>query len=1004
MDDNKITPKNEDCAENISVNDDITASPDGEEQQGKGESKIKATWRKIRSSEYFYLLGAFFLPVIIMAGAYAATEFFPFGNLSILSLDFQSQYIYYFEYLRELLTEGGDWFYTWSRTLGGEFMGYISYYLGSPFNFMVVLFPRNHIAVAAAFIVLAKVGAMGVTFSLYLHKTRRSSPLQTILFSAMYALSGYVAIQQFNPMWLDAVIWLPLLVLGIESLIKERKVILYIVSIFLILTSNYYIGYMCCIFTVLYFAYYYFLVRPELVPCGEAGEKKGFFSYCGTRAFMRIGFATVVAVMMSAFMLLCAYYSLTFGKSGFSNPSFAFDLKFDFLDLFVKMLVGSYDTVRENGLPLIYSGLLTLIFIPLFYTSPEISGRRKILSSALVGVMIVSFMLNPVDLAWHGFSMPNWLNYRYSFLFSFIVIIMAYDAFSSMKSIRFKDVAKSAVAVLLLIFIVQKLNYTFSQKGKSVELDDILTIAVSVLFVLIYMLILYGMYSEKYKSSMLIALAVIVSVELMANSIIHIVGIRMDVGVVKYNNYPSSSTGNVERYDSYRGSVERMRIVSEKIKELDESFYRMENTLYRQRGGPNEQMAGGFYGISSSTSTLNKSVIRLMSKFGYSSTSHWTKYLGGTPVGDAIFGIKYVISSDRPTEGNGGTIYRNNYHSFDSNFYVKVYETEEPYHVFPSDYSIYVMQNTKALPIAYGVSRNVLDFGDVFSVTEYEAAMELQSRLINTMLSEKGNYDVLKPLAMTYGYEDCTVNTSPLTYNWDGVSHTSDYLVLDNFGDKPSITFSVTALEDGVIYMHFPTVNFGKTGKIYVNGKHVSDFGTDETNCAMEVGTYKTGDVVKVKIVPDVDKMYIAASSETYFWYVDYEEMTEAFDLLLNSSMTVTEYDNAYLAGNIFIEDGQELVFTTIPYDRGWNVYVDGNKVETVMVLDSLMAFETTGGYHEIEMRYFPSIYKVGIAVSALGILIFVAVVLYNKNEKANAFVKEKLLPKEKAEESDACE
>ena len=120
--------------------------------------------------------------------------------------------------------------------------------------------------------------------------------------------------------------------------------------------------------------------------------------------------------------------------------------------------------------------------------------------------------------------------------------------------------------------------------------------------------------------------------------------------------------------------------------------------------------------------------------------------------------------------------------------------------------------------------------------------------------------------------------------------------------------------------------------------------------------------------------------------------------------MTVTEYDNAYLSGNIFIENGQELVFTTIPYDRGWNVYVDGKKVETVMVLYSLMAFEATEGYHEIEMRYFPSIYKIGIAVSALGILIFVAVVLYNKNKKASSFIKERFLQKEKTEKSDACE
>ena len=118
MDNKKIPPVNEDCTECASVNDNIDVSQDTEQKEKK-VSKIKETWEKIRNSQYFYLLGAFFLPVIIMAGAYAATEFFPFGNLSILSLDFQSQYIYYFEYLRELLTEGGYWFYTWSRTLGG---------------------------------------------------------------------------------------------------------------------------------------------------------------------------------------------------------------------------------------------------------------------------------------------------------------------------------------------------------------------------------------------------------------------------------------------------------------------------------------------------------------------------------------------------------------------------------------------------------------------------------------------------------------------------------------------------------------------------------------------------------------------------------------------------------------------------------------------------------------------------------------------------------------------
>ena len=44
-------------------------------------------------------------------------------------------------------------------------------------------------------------------------------------------------------------------------------------------------------------------------------------------------------------------------------------------------------------------------------------------------------------------------------------------------------------------------------------------------------------------------------------------------------------------------------------------------------------------------------------------------------------------------------------------------------------------------------------------------------------------------------------------------------------------------------------------------------------------------------------------------------------------------------------------------------------------------------GYHEIEMRYFPRIYKLGIAVTTLGIATFVLIVLYAKCEKFRLFV-----------------
>ncbi|MBR7082474.1 MAG: YfhO family protein, partial [Clostridia bacterium] len=439
---------------------------DGKE---KKRGKIGAFFDKLKKNPYFYLVGAFFLPVLLMLGAHAAASFYPFGNQSILSLDFQAQYIYYFEQIRRLLTEGGSWLYTWSRALGGEFMGYVAYYMGSPFNLIVALFPDSHIAMAASAVVLAKIGAAGVTMGVFLHKTRGTRELKTLIFSSMYALCGYVAIQQFNPMWLDAVVWLPMLILGVQRLVKDRRPILYIVSLTLILTANYYIGYMCCIFTAVYFIAYYFLVRPELLgeyKSNKSGIKK-FFSLAGTRTFFRMAGATLTTLLLSSFMLICAYYSLTFGKVGFSSPSFGFTFRFDFLDVFVKMLIGSHDTVRENGLPVVYSGMFALILLPVFFMSKGIETRKKVFAGALCGVLLISFLLNPVDLAWHGFSAPNWLNYRYSFMLSFVVVTMACDAFMTLDKSKYGRFAASSVVTLIIVCIVQKLGYEYKQSSRT---------------------------------------------------------------------------------------------------------------------------------------------------------------------------------------------------------------------------------------------------------------------------------------------------------------------------------------------------------------------------------------------------------------------------------------------------------------------------------------------------------------------------------------------------------
>ena len=937
------------------------------------------TWLRIKTSEYTYLAAAFLLPFVIMAGVFACMEFHPFGNSSILTLDFQAQYIYYYEEIRNLLVHGGSWLYSWKRTLGGEFMGIVAYYMGSPFNLLLALFPKKNIVDAVTFIQLCKIGTMGLNFGIYLHKTRKLGQMRTLALSMMYALCAYSVVQTIDPMWLDALVFLPLLILGTESLIRKKKVVLYIISLSLIFISNYYMGYMCGIFTFLYFCYYYYTIRPEIYK----GEKR-FFRTAGFKTFMRFVLSTVLALGISAFMLYGAWYSLGFGKIGFASTDFSLSLRFDYLDLVIKLLPGTYDSVNRAGEPMIYCGALALMCLPLFYLSKSIPKRQKIAATAMLAALVISFTVNTVDLVWHGFSTPNWLNYRYSYVFSFFILTMAADAIKGLGKIKLSHIVVAGVSFSVLVLIIQKLHINFQQGDKSVPLSSAGCIMFSLIVIALYTVILKFIRDKKTTEAAAFVLAAVVCVEMFVASLLSVVGVQNEVGVTKYNNYLDSNGQEV--YSSYNGSVQRIQNVVDKILESDKTFYRMESTVYRKNGGVNEPMAYGFNGISHSTSTLNANIIRMMARMGYSSDSHWTKYLGGTPVSDALLGIKYVITKNDTLDGN---------------IFKIAAQGEEGYQIVKSDNIIYAMQNTKALSVAYGVSENVISDMNELTYPPYISGIDYQDRLLKSMLSESGvSGEVLKGITASMSSENCTRSTFNQTHKFtvDGEEKEiqNPYYCFEKKQDGGKALLDFTMPADGPVYFHFTAANFGKTFKVYVkknneSAKFVSDYFGLETSCIMKLGDFKKGDTVTVELRLNDDALYISKESKYFFYYIDYTALTEAFDQLSSAEMLIEDYGNDYLKGTIDQPTGQQLIFTSIPYDAGWNVYIDGEKAETLMVCDSLLAVKSTAGYHDIEFRYMPKGYIAAIILTVISALLMICFIIFVKVEKVRRFVYAKL-------------
>ena len=132
----------------------------------KPQSKWRSFW-----NEYGYLGFAFLIPVVLMFLLYVAMELHPFGDGSVLVLDLNAQYAFFYEALRAWVWGDGSLLYSFGRSLGGEFMGIYAYYIASPFSYIVALFPRDRMLEALLTIFLLKAGCCGATFGFYLHKT-----------------------------------------------------------------------------------------------------------------------------------------------------------------------------------------------------------------------------------------------------------------------------------------------------------------------------------------------------------------------------------------------------------------------------------------------------------------------------------------------------------------------------------------------------------------------------------------------------------------------------------------------------------------------------------------------------------------------------------------------------------------------------------------------------------------------------------------------------------------
>lgn len=383
------------------------------------------------------LLISFSVTFTISLIVFAALKMAPFGSSSILANDSAVQYVDFFTYLKHALMGTAGKAYSFSNSLGGGMYANWTYYLLSPFNLIFVLVSRQAIPVAMLFVTALKYSTAALAAQV-LASHRYGKNWYTLVFSVSYGLSGFLIANFLNIMWMDGVILLPLVILGIDRLFEEHRLIPYVVPLSLSFITNYYIGFMVAIFSALYFCWQWASHhQPQLL------RKIALF----------VG-GSLLSGMIGAIVLIPTYLALSASRLSSAGADFTLKPLFSLIDLPSKLIPGSFNFAQlSNGLPNLYMGMIALLGAVFYFLAPAISVRERLISGVMTVILMLSIWLNPLVIMWQGFRAPVWYLYRHSFIVIFWLLLLGLRGLANLPSVSRLRMIIASVVVGGVVFI-----------------------------------------------------------------------------------------------------------------------------------------------------------------------------------------------------------------------------------------------------------------------------------------------------------------------------------------------------------------------------------------------------------------------------------------------------------------------------------------------------------------------------------------------------------------------
>lgn len=851
---------------------------------------------------------------------------FPFGDVTVLRMDLYHQYGPLFVELYDRVTGAESFLYSWTSGGGSSFLGNFFNYLSSPFSALIFLFDRDEMPFAITTIVSLKCIFSAGTFTFYLKKSLNRHSTVSATFGVLYAFCAYFLAYYWNVMWLDGMIALPLLVLGIEKLVDNGKGWLYVCSLVYIIYCNYYIGYMSCIFSVIYLIAYLIIsekrkqyIDPDAIYINKYSLKK-FFNYTIVDRLVKFAAYSLICGLICAFFLLPIYFILSGSSATSDSTPDGVEKYFSLFDFIETHFAGLETTIRSSGsdiLPNVYCSVLTIILLPLYMVNKNIRLKEKGVFAALIAIFLLSFNNNYVNFFWHGLHFPNDLPYRFSYMYSFILLVIAFRGLMKIRSISVKEIAFVGILWIGIIAVADELP---TQKM------DSSTIYITLAFVLIYTAVLFLL--KKRNFSKFIASALILAVAFCEVVIADPNALNFNQSLSNYN----------ENYDVYTDAVSY-------LEENNKSDYRTELCSLKTRM---DTCLYGYDGMSIFSSMAYEEYSGLQYSLGmYGNRINSYTYNTQTPVYNMMYNIKYLIYNGEETRPS-------------TDLYTKYYEISNNAVIYENDYflpkAFCVNEALDAWNTAEGNPFQVqadffalaTGFSGVFTEAEYESTS--YTGMSGEQITQGGTYWVEKTDSNSYA----------------------------------ETNISLKAARDGNLYIY---ASASDIANISVIADEESKSYSIETPYIIDLGYFTEGQSVTISL--DCASLPTGEKSIEFFAYSINKDVLQAgYEKIRKEAMETETVTDRYISGTVYAESNR-ILYTSIPYDSGWSVYVDGTKTETFKIGDSQLGVMLKPGQHKIEFKYTPKGLYLGAGVSGVTLISLAAVtVLKLRKRKNNKLVK----------------